>query len=163
MRLFTAETVQQRSTAAVSSRRSRKGVLPLLPVTSPLVSSLESILEFPARVVFEKQVDPDALYLGRPKCYRSRKPAALSWEKHCSRAETRLHFAPAPERRIITAVSRRTVLLLLRIRLFDSRQRRQLLNAGKEVIMAAFENDGGAINWLAGHSRKERSCYSMFL
>ena len=120
VRRFMAETVQRFNGSLQPQKQ--KDVFALAP--GDLASRFESLVdrEFPARVVFERQVDPDALYLGRLSSIVEETCRAVLGEARIG-DRSRLHFSRAPGASFDDReVSRRTVLLLLENPLFAARQ-----------------------------------------
>jgi superfamily II DNA or RNA helicase len=148
VRRFMAETVQRFNGSLQPQKQ--KDVFALAP--GDLASRFESLVdrEFPARVVFERQVDPDALYLGRLSSIVEETCRAVLGEALGPKPASFFARAGAS---FTTAVSRRTVLLLMRIRYLLRDKTEQY---AEEVIIAAFENDGGAINWLEPFQEKAK-------
>lgn len=98
---------------------------------------------FPARVTFDRLKDPDALYLGRAHPVMEEACHAVL-SKAFGRAPT--PFFSRSGANFSPAVQRRTALVLMRIRYVIHES---VENFAEEVIIAAFEQTGGAIRWLS--------------
>ncbi len=105
------------------------------------LADLDSI-EFPAEVVFDRRVDPDALYLGRTSAIVEEACHAVMARAFGGRADGNFARAGA---QFSTAVTRRTALVLLRIRYL---LREEVEEFAEEVLMAAFEERSGRVEWL---------------
>jgi superfamily II DNA or RNA helicase len=105
------------------------------------LAHLDSI-EFPANVVFDRRIDPDAVYLGRTSPIVEEACHAVIARAFGNRADGNFARAGA---QFSAAVTRRTALVLLRIRYL---LREEVEEFAEEVLMAAFEQHAGQLEWL---------------
>ncbi len=98
--------------------------------------------EFPAAAVFDRRIDPDALYLGRTTPIVEEACHAVLARALSQNADSNFARAGA---QFSDAVARRTALVLLRIRYL---LREEVEEFAEEVVMAAFEQRRNQLEWL---------------
>lgn len=98
--------------------------------------------EFPAAAVFDRRIDPDAVYLGRTspiveEACHAVLARALNQQPDSNFARAGAQFSDV--------VARRAAVVLLRIRYV---LREEVEEFAEEVVMAAFEQRGDRLEWL---------------
>jgi hypothetical protein len=138
---FLDKTVQRFSGAI--ERKGKDGVFLFKP--GDLAARIPTVdgVRFPARVTFDRLVDPDALYLGRTHPVVEETAQAVLGRAFSSDPGPLFARAGASFTEAVKIV---TAVLLLRIRYVIREKTRE--NFAEEVLLAAFEPAGEAIRWL---------------
>ena len=141
VRLFLADALQRFGGEFAAAEN--QGVFRVSP--GNLKPKLEPFAQrggFPIRVVFDRQKDPDALYLGRTHPLVARVCNSVLGEAFASSGDDRFARSGAM---FTDAITRWTALLLLR---FRYRFTEQIEEFAEEIVLAGFERGTNGPSWL---------------